>query len=123
MAHIIKSRTLKEILSRIVKTLSPDKVVLFGSAARGENRPESDLDLLIIKESNEPRYRRAIPVYQALCDIMIPMDIIVYTPSEVEEWSRVKQAFVTTALREGKVLYEKKEGFSSILASQGRKRS
>ncbi|MBC7226875.1 MAG: nucleotidyltransferase domain-containing protein [Thermoflexales bacterium] len=95
-----------EAARRIVEILHPRKVVLFGSRARGEARPNSDIDLLVIAESSEPRYRRAIPLYGALSDIPIAMDILVYTPEEVEEWSGVRQAFVTTALREGIVLYE-----------------
>ena len=46
------------------------------------------------------------PLYGVLSDILAPMDILVYTPEEVEEWSQVRQAFVTTAVREGIVLYE-----------------
>ncbi len=95
-----------ETVRRIVEILHPQRVVLFGSRARGEAQPESDIDLLVIAESSEPRYRRAVPLYGALSDIPVAMDIIVYTPEEVEEWSGVRQAFVTTALREGIVLYE-----------------
>jgi uncharacterized protein len=97
---------LEKIVNRVVQTIQPQKVILFGSWARGEARVSSDLDLLIIKESSEPRFRRAVPLYHALRDIMIQMDILVYTPSEVEEWRNVAQAFVTTAIREGKVMYE-----------------
>lgn len=67
----------------------------------------SDLDLLVVAESDKPRHKRAVPLYLALSDILLPMDILVYTADEIKDWQAVPQAFVTTALREGKVLYEK----------------
>jgi predicted nucleotidyltransferase len=97
---------IQEIVRRIVKAIQPEKVILFGSRARGTARPESDIDLLVIARSTQPRHRRAAPLYGALSDILTPMDIVVYSPEEVQEWSEVRQAFVTTAIREGQVLYE-----------------
>lgn len=102
----VDARLMDEIVRRIVETISPQKVILFGSQSRGDARPESDLDLLVIADSKQPRYRRSAPLYGALSDILVPMDILVYSPQEVKEWSEVPQAFVTTAVREGKVLYE-----------------
>ena len=102
----IGANVLDEIVRRIVQAAKPRKVILFGSRARGEARPDSDFDLLVIAESTEPRYRRSAPLYGVLSDILLPMDIIVYNPEEVKEWSEVPRAFVTTAIREGKVLYE-----------------
>lgn len=99
-------KLVEEIVRRIVETVHPEKIILFGSLARGDAHPESDLDLLVIAQSQEPRYRRSAPLYGILSDIFIPMDILVYSPEEVEEWSGVRQAFVTTAIREGRVLYE-----------------
>ena len=99
-------KLVEEIVRRIVETVHPEKIILFGSLARGDARPESDLDLLVIAQSQEPRYRRSAPLYGILSDIFIPMDILVYSPEEVEEWSGVRQAFVTTAIREGRVVYE-----------------
>jgi len=96
----------KEIVQRIVEIAHPEKVVLFGSCARGAAGQGSDIDLLVIAESEEPRYRRAAPLYRALADVMAPLDIVVYTPAEARDWSQVPEAFVTTALREGRVLYE-----------------
>ena len=95
-----------EMVRRIVRTAHPQRIILFGSRARGEARPDSDIDLLVIADSLKPRHQRAAPLYGAVSDILVPMDILVYTPREVEEWSEVSQAFVTTAVREGKVLYE-----------------
>ena len=103
----IEPAIMGEIVRRIVRLIHPEKIVLFGSHARGDSRLESDLDLLVIADSTEPRYRRAVPLYGALSDILVPMDILVYSPSEVKEWSNVRQAFITTAVREGKVIYEK----------------
>jgi uncharacterized protein len=102
----LDSQLTDEIVRRIVNAIRPHKIVLFGSRARGEARPDSDIDLLVIAPSAQPRYRRAAPLYGALSDILAPMDIVVYSPEEVQDWSAVRQAFVTTALREGKVLYE-----------------
>jgi predicted nucleotidyltransferase len=97
----------QDIVRRIVATAQPEKVILFGSRARGEARPDSDFDVLVIKESSEPRYRRSVPLYVALANVPAEVEVLVYTPSEVAEWSQVPQAFVTTALREGTTLYER----------------
>ncbi|MFH1732644.1 MAG: nucleotidyltransferase domain-containing protein [Planctomycetota bacterium] len=96
---------LDEVVARVRRVLRPEKIVLFGSRARGDSRPDSDYDLLVIQESDKPRYRRAGAAYAALADL--PVEVMVYTPAEAGEWSDVPQAFVTTALREGKVLYER----------------
>jgi len=103
----VDAQLIQEVVNRIVEAAHPEKIVLFGSRARGNPRPDSDLDVLVIADSREPRYRRSAPLYGALSDVLVPMDIIVYTRGEVEEWQAVPQAFVTTAIREGKVLYEK----------------
>lgn len=100
---------LQDVVRRIVKAVNPQKVVLFGSHARGCADEDSDVDLLVVMNSSEPRYKRAVPIYRALRGIPIPLDILVYTPEEIAEWSEVSQAFVTTALREGIVLYEKEQ--------------
>ena len=100
-------RMRETIVRRLVTAIQPERIILFGSRARGNSRAGSDVDLLVIAHSDQPRYRRAGPLYGILSDILTPMDILVYTPQEVEEWSGVSQAFVTTAVREGTVLYEK----------------
>jgi len=97
---------LEQIVARIVEQAQPEKVILFGSRARGDARSNSDFDILVIKESDEPRYRRGVALYGALAKLPAEVDVLVYTPQEVWEWSAVPQAFVTTAVREGKVLYE-----------------
>lgn len=106
----LDARLTRELVRQVVRAAAPQKILLFGSRARGDHRPDSDIDLLVIKESRLPRPQRAAAIQNALAKLLLPVDmeVMVYTPAEAEEWSEVRQAFVTTALREGKVLYEKK---------------
>jgi len=98
---------LQEVVRRIRSAGNPVKIVLFGSHGRGEARPDSDLDLLIIEESDLPRYERCTPYRMALMDLLPEKDIVVWTPSEVKEWAQVPNAFITTIIFEGRVLYER----------------
>lgn len=98
---------LDAIVERIEAIARPERVFLFGSRARGDARGDSDFDLLVIAESDEPRHRRSAPLYAALADIPAETDVVVYTPAEVDDWRAVPRAFVTTAIREGRVLYER----------------
>ncbi len=96
-----------EIVNRICKAGNPLQVVLFGSRSRGDARQDSDIDLLIIEESTEPRYKRAAKYLRALLGISPGKDVVVWTPKEVAEWARLPNTFIATALREGRVLYER----------------
>lgn len=98
---------LAEMVRRIRLVGDPIKIVLFGSRARHDPRSDSDIDILIVEESNLPRYKRAPRYLRALVGLFPSKDIVVWTPQEIEEWDRVPNAFITTALREGKVLYER----------------
>lgn len=95
---------LQEAVRRILAVGAPDKIVLFGSRARGDTRVDSDLDLLIIEASDLPRYKRSSRYLRALVGLFPAKDVVVWTPEEVEVWSEVPHAFITTALREGKTL-------------------
>ncbi|RKZ21904.1 nucleotidyltransferase domain-containing protein [bacterium] len=107
---MIEEKFLQTIVERILKVIKPEKIILFGSHAYGRPSTHSDLDLLIIvKESKLPRYRRAVPINLALCDIDLSFDILVYTEKEVEEWKDVPQAFITSIIKKGKVIYEREK--------------
>ena len=103
----VDEAVLAEIVRRLVAAVDPDRILLFGSRARGDHRPDSDVDLLLIKASAIPAHRRVIPAYRALAGVLVPTDILWRTPQEIEEWSRVSSHFTTRAVREGRVLYEK----------------
>ena len=97
----------REIANRIREAVHPERIILFGSRARGDNKPESDFDILIVAPSLEPHWRRTVPIYRLLAGMGVSKDIVWWTPQEVEEWKNVKSHFITRAIREGKVLYEK----------------
>ena len=101
----VTEELLNEVVRRVLQVGSPHKIVLFGSRARGDARPDSDLDLLILEDSELPGYQRSPRYYDVLAGLFPSKDIVVFTPEEVNEWSEVPNAFVTTALREGRVLY------------------
>jgi len=99
---------LAEIVRRLVEAVDPDRIVLFGSRAGGDPRPDSDLDLLIVKDAAEPCHRRVVPAYRALRGLGVPKDIVWYTPEEFADWAGVVNHLVWRAVNEGRVLYEKR---------------
>jgi len=106
--NMLKKSQINEIILKIAELVKPKKIILFGSYARGNQTEDSDLDLLVILENSDlPRHKRARVIRQHLRGVTdIPRDILVYTQSEVDEWSCVKLSFVSTILQEGKILYE-----------------
>ncbi|MEA3309916.1 MAG: nucleotidyltransferase domain-containing protein [Chloroflexota bacterium] len=103
----VQNEVLEEIVQRILATGTPQKIVLFGSRARGEARPDSDYDLLLIEISDQPRYKRAARYRRVLRGVCLAKDIVVWTPEEAAEWRDVPNSFITTAIHEGVLLYEK----------------
>jgi predicted nucleotidyltransferase len=103
----VDARLLEEVVRRIRAVGDPERIVLFGSRARGEAGPESDLDVLIVEPTDLPRYRRAPRYLRALVGVFPAKDVVVWTPDEIAAWAGVSNAFITTALREGRTLYER----------------
>ena len=112
MAHAdegiaLSDSLLKQVVERILSAGDPLMIVLFGSRARGDSRPDSDLDLLVVEESGLPRHRRSPRYYHATRGLFPARDILVWTPEEIKAWEAVPNHFVTVALHEGRVLYER----------------
>ena len=80
-------------------------MILFGSHARDQAGTHSDVDLLVIADSDLPRHKRSRQLHLMFKPYPFPMDILVYTPKEVEEESQFKLSFISRVLREGKRLY------------------
>ena len=101
----ITNEIIQEIKNRIVSTVHPEKIVIFGSYAYGTPTKDSDLDLLVILHTKEPMHKRVTRIRKLVRDINIPKDIIVYTPQEVEKWKNASAAFITSIMKKGKVIY------------------
>jgi len=98
---------LREAVERIATRFDPDKIILFGSAARGQGGPDSDADLLVVMAVNGSKRQQAVQIDLALEGIPIPIDLIVVTPDEVEKYRQTTGTIIREAVREGKVLYER----------------
>jgi predicted nucleotidyltransferase len=105
--QIAADPVLQEMVTHILQTGNPRKIVLFGSRAAGQARTDSDYDLLLIETSDLPRYKRSARYRRALTGVGSPKDILVWTPEEVAEWRAVPNAFITSILETGVVLYER----------------
>lgn len=98
-------RTVDEIIRRVVAVAKPDRIILFGSAARGQMGPNSDLDLLVIKSGGFHRGRLTEEIYMALLGVGQAVDVVIATPEEVERYRDSYAVVVGPAIREGRVVY------------------
>ncbi len=103
--NMLKEETLAEIINRIVEVADPERIIMFGSAARGEMGPNSDVDLLVIKggEYNQNKITREI--YINMIGIDQSVDVILVTPEQVEKYKDVNYLIIAPAIREGKEIY------------------
>lgn len=95
------------MVRRIVREFQPERVILFGSHGRGEERADSDVDLLIVMPVKGSRRDKAIEIGVALHDIRVPKDIIVTTPEDFEWRKEIAGTIERPAAMEGRTLYAK----------------
>lgn len=105
-SNIPDSAILVEVIRRIVEVADPDRIMLFGSAARGQMGPESDLDLLVVKSGVPHRRRLAQQIYRRLLGLTVPIDVIVVTPEDVERYRDKVGPIIGPAIEEGRVVYD-----------------
>jgi len=102
----VSPHVLDEIVRRIVKVADPDKIILFGSAARGEMGRHSDVDLLVVKSGCVHRRKLAQEIYKSLLGVGLSVDVVV-TPEDIERYRDAIGLVIEPAVREGKVVYDK----------------
>ena len=102
---------LRRITDAIVGAVNPVKVILFGSYARGNARQDSDVDLLVVEERpfGPDHSRRADfgRILRALADVLVPIDVLLFSRGEVERFAGNRSHIIAEALREGRVLHER----------------
>jgi len=96
---------LAEVIRRIVAVAAPEKIVLFGSAARGEAGPDSDLDLLVIKAGEYRRLDVMAGISAELFGVGAAVDIVVVTPEDVDRYQDDFARVIAPAIHEGRVVY------------------
>ncbi len=93
------------LVKRIVEEIEPLRIIIFGSAARDESGPDSDVDILVVMPEGVHRRRTAQRLYRNIRDARIPFDILVATPGDLEKYKDNIGLIYHTALREGKEVY------------------
>ena len=105
---MILQSTIDAVVRHIAEEFNPIRITIFGSYARGDETPDSDLDLFIEMESTLPRRERQLAIRESFSPLVpCPVDIIVYTPEEADYWSKARASFVSLVRREGKVVHER----------------
>ncbi|HLE30853.1 MAG TPA: nucleotidyltransferase domain-containing protein [Anaerolineales bacterium] len=101
----VTENDIREMARRIIAAADPIKVILFGSRARGNARPTSDVDLLVIERDPVTHHKEATRLRRLLRDFKVPIDIVVIGQSFAERYWDIPGTVLYPAFREGKVLY------------------
>lgn len=101
----ITENSLQEIVDRIVEVAAPERIILFGSAARGEMDENSDVDLLVVKGGNYGHYRMLRSIYRNLRGVDQAVDVVLVTPEQVERYKDSHYLIIKPALDDGREVY------------------
>ena len=104
-ASVSRDPVLLAARDRLVRALKPVRLVVFGSRARGEGRPDSDVDLMVVADLSGSLAERARAVYRHLLDLPVSFDLVIYTPDEYERLRTWRTSVAGIADREGVVLH------------------
>jgi predicted nucleotidyltransferase len=105
MESMTNEALLSEVRRRLLGTVDVVKVIVFGSRARGDAKPDSDLDLIVVVRAGGSPGERGVPVRRALRDLDVAKDVLVYTVEEYERYRTYPSSVVHAAEREGVVLH------------------
>lgn len=104
-SRTVNAQILETIIQRIVEVAKPEKIIMFGSAARNQMGPNSDVDLLVVKRGSFHRGRLTEEIYMNLIGVGQAVDAIIITPEELEQYRESAALVIYSALREGRVVY------------------
>ena len=102
---------LGKMVQAIVDEVDPEQVILFGSRARGDERENSDIDLIVVESEpfgpERSRHKELVRLYHALAGFHVPADVLVFSHEDIDYWRDSLNHVLARALREGTVLYER----------------
>jgi predicted nucleotidyltransferase len=107
---MLSEKTIQQAVKRIVQTIQPNKVILFGSYARGDSTPDSDLDLMVILPGHPDKVAEMIRLRQTIGAVGTGVDVLVFSEDEALRRGQVPGTVVYWANNEGKVLYDATPG-------------
>jgi predicted nucleotidyltransferase len=99
------NREIASITAQIIEKYRPEKIILFGSAVKGELKPDSDVDFLIVKKDTPHYGADRIRELSRLIERNVPMDLLIYRPEEFDKRLEMGDPFLQTVLKQGQVLY------------------
>lgn len=105
---MLYQKELKTIVKQIVDKYNPEKIILFGSFVFGKENKNSDIDLLIIKNTKKDQYKRIPEARSCLYNINKAFDILVMTPKEIKKRLKLGDFFIEEIIEKGKILYDAK---------------
>jgi uncharacterized protein len=100
---------LSELVEAIVREVSPQKIILFGSRSRGDDRKDSDFDLLIVEREpfgpTRSRWKEMTKIIRLAASLRIPADVLLYSSQEIEQWQNTKSHIINRAIHEGTLVF------------------
>lgn len=102
-----QEQRIQSLVNKIASQFNPEKIILFGSHAWGDPSPTSDVDLFIIKDTTQHRLERGREVERIIMGSGLPVDALVYTPSEIDNRLALADRFVQKVLTSGKIIYDR----------------
>ena len=104
---MITEEKINAIVNIIITQHHPVRIILFGSSATNNFSPDSDVDIVVVKETDQPRLRRGSEIRKSLMGLGVPIDLLVYTAAEYEDEMNTRFSFLSMALKNSRLLYEK----------------
>jgi predicted nucleotidyltransferase len=100
-----------EIVKAVIEASDPEQIILFGSAARGEVRPDSDVDLLVVEREScfegGSRWAESSRIRRALWGFPVSIDVLLFTPEEMDKWKDSTNHIIARSVREGRIIYDR----------------
>ena len=106
---MIETVQINDIVNRIALNYNPDKIILFGSYAHGNYTDNSDLDFILVKDTNTPKHKRGLEVRRLFYGLPLSMDFKIYTSSEFINELSNQYSFLYSAIKGSKMVYERKD--------------